>query len=215
MDLGICFASKIDDIDYIVRAEELGYTHAWIADSHMIWSDPYATLALVADRTSTIQVGTGVTVAATRTAPITASSMATINQLVAADTAALLAAEFGFTVEKQGFEVEEYIPEATWTVPEGGFYTWVKLPYGLDARAMLPRAVHALVAYVAGTAFYADGQGSQYMRLSYCYPTPERIREGVRRLGTVVSEEAELVKLFGVEGTHTEDAVDTPGPEIN
>ncbi len=81
MDLGICFASKIDDIDYIVRAEELGYTHAWIADSHMIWSDPYATLALVADRTSTIQVGTGVTVAATRTAPITASSMATINQL--------------------------------------------------------------------------------------------------------------------------------------
>lgn len=106
----------------------------------------------------------------------------------------------------------EYLPEATWTVPEGGFYTWVKLPYGLDARAMLPRAVHALVAYVSGTAFYADGQGSEYMRLSYCYPTPERIREGVRRLGTVVSEEAELVKLFGVEGKHPEDAIDTPGP---
>ncbi|MCV2392849.1 PLP-dependent aminotransferase family protein [Actinotalea sp. M2MS4P-6] len=111
--------------------------------------------------------------------------------------------------------LEEFMPEATWTVPEGGFYTWVKLPYGLDARAMLPRAVHALVAYVAGTAFYADGQGSEYMRLSYCYPTPERIREGVRRLGTVVSEEAELVKLFGVEGKHPEDAVDTPGPEVS
>ena len=109
----------------------------------------------------------------------------------------------------------EYMPEASWTVPGGGFYTWVKLPYGLDARAMLPRAVHALVAYVAGTAFYANGEGSEYMRLSYCYPTPERIREGVRRLGTVVSEEAELVKLFGVEGRPDEDAVDQPGPEVS
>jgi len=81
MDLGICVASKIDDIDYIVRAEELGYSHAWVADSHMIWSDPYAVLALAADRTSTIQLGTGVSVAATRPAPVTAASIATINRL--------------------------------------------------------------------------------------------------------------------------------------
>ena len=81
MHLGICVASKIDDIDYVVRAEELGYTHAWIADSQMIWSDPYAVLALVADRTSTINVGTGVAVAATRPAPVTAASIATINAL--------------------------------------------------------------------------------------------------------------------------------------
>ncbi|HVP68773.1 MAG TPA: translation initiation factor IF-2 [Anaeromyxobacteraceae bacterium] len=40
-----------------------------------------------------------------------AGTMATINQLVDADTAAFLATEFGFTVEKKGFEVEEYIPE--------------------------------------------------------------------------------------------------------
>ena len=79
MDLGICVASRIDDIDYIVRAEELGYTHAWIADSQMIWSDPYAVLALAAERTSTIQLGTGVSVAATRPAPVTAASIATIN----------------------------------------------------------------------------------------------------------------------------------------
>ncbi|MGB5755433.1 MAG: LLM class flavin-dependent oxidoreductase, partial [Acidimicrobiales bacterium] len=68
MDIGICVASKIDDIDYVVRAEELGYSHAWLADSHMIWSDPYACLALAADRTSTIKLGTGVAVAATRPA---------------------------------------------------------------------------------------------------------------------------------------------------
>ena len=81
MELGVCVASKIDDIDYVVRAEELGYAAAWIADSQMIWSDPYATLALVADRTSRIKIGTGVSVAATRPAPVTAASIATINQI--------------------------------------------------------------------------------------------------------------------------------------
>lgn len=81
MELGVCVASKIDDIDYIVRAEELGFTHAWMADSQMIWSDPYAVLALAATRTDRIKLGTGVAVAATRPAPVTAASIATINQL--------------------------------------------------------------------------------------------------------------------------------------
>jgi DNA-binding transcriptional MocR family regulator len=42
---------------------------------------------------------------------------------------------------------------------------------------------------VPGTAFYADGFGSWSMRLSYCYPTPERIREGVKALGGVIKTE--------------------------
>ncbi len=81
MDIGICVASKIDDIEYVVRAEELGYSHAWLADSHMIWSDPYACLALAAHRTERINLGTGVAVAATRPAPVTAASIATINRV--------------------------------------------------------------------------------------------------------------------------------------
>ena len=89
---------------------------------------------------------------------------------------------------------------ARWTVPGGGFYVWLTLPEGLDAKAMLPRAVTARVAYVPGTAFYADGFGGQAMRLSYCYPTPERIREGVRRLVGVVEEELELRHTFGTDG---------------
>ena len=91
----------------------------------------------------------------------------------------------------------EYMPDCRWTVPEGGFYTWVTLPNGLNAKAMLPRAVRARVAYVAGTAFYYDGQGNDHMRLSFCYPTPERIREGVRRLSTVVNAEKDIVDMFG------------------
>ena len=81
MQLGVCVASKIDDIDYVIEAERLGFTHAWFADSQMIWSDVYATMALAADRTSTIRLATGVAVAATRPAPVTAASLATINRI--------------------------------------------------------------------------------------------------------------------------------------
>lgn len=90
------------------------------------------------------------------------------------------------------------MPEGTtWTVPAGGFYSWLTLPHGLDATAMLPRAVANLVAYVPGTGFYVDGQGRQNLRLSYCYPEPDRIREGVRRLAQVIEAELELAATFG------------------
>lgn len=81
MDLGICVASHVGDTDYIVRAEALGYSHAWLADSQMLWSDCYATLALAAYRTSHIKLGTGVAVSGTRPAPVNASGIATINAL--------------------------------------------------------------------------------------------------------------------------------------
>ncbi|MGH3496411.1 MAG: PLP-dependent aminotransferase family protein [Nocardioidaceae bacterium] len=94
--------------------------------------------------------------------------------------------------------LNDHMPPGTrWTVPRGGFYVWATLPEGLDAKAMLPRAVTERVAYVPGTAFYADGFGSRCMRLSYCHPTPERIREGVRRLADVVTAELELRETFG------------------
>lgn len=81
MDIGVCVASHVNDIDYVVEAERLGYTHAWLADSQMLWSDCYATLALAAVRTSTINLGTGVAVSGTRPAPVNAASIATINAL--------------------------------------------------------------------------------------------------------------------------------------
>lgn len=108
----------------------------------------------------------------------------------------------------------EHLPEATWTTPTGGFYTWVTLPEGLDSKAMLPRAVTNLVAYVAGTAFYYDGQGADHIRLSFCYPTPDRIREGVRRLAATVRSELELVEMFGTNVRQHDEApvVENPSP---
>lgn len=81
MDIGICVASRVKDIDYIVRAEELGYSHAWLADSQMIWSDCYAALALAASKTSHINLGTGVAITGTRPPAVNAAGIATINAL--------------------------------------------------------------------------------------------------------------------------------------
>ncbi len=81
MEFGICVASRPADLDYVVEAERLGFGSCWMADSQMIWSDVYAMLALAADRTSTMRLGTGVAVAPTRPAPVTAAAMATINEL--------------------------------------------------------------------------------------------------------------------------------------
>jgi 2-aminoadipate transaminase len=102
---------------------------------------------------------------------------------------------------------QHFPPGTTWTVPEGGFYSWVTLPGGLDATAMLPRAVSSLVAYVPGTGFYTDGQGRDSLRLSYCYPTPERIVEGVRRLAGVIEAELDVAQTFG-----TDHVPAPPGP---
>jgi 2-aminoadipate transaminase len=111
--------------------------------------------------------------------------------------------------------LDDLMPAAArWNVPAGGFYVWLTLPPGLDAKAMLPRAVTARVAYVPGTAFFADGFGAQSMRLSYCYPTPDRIREGVRRLTGVIEEELELRETFGATARHLPRGYEAPNSDL-
>ena len=95
--------------------------------------------------------------------------------------------------------LDDHMPAgATWTKPKGGFFVWVTLPEGFDSDQLMGRATSHRVAYVPGTAFYADGLGSRNMRLSYCFPTPERIYEGTRRLGEALTEEIELRTTFGL-----------------
>ncbi len=84
-------------------------------------------------------------------------------------------------------------PGCSWTVPTGGLFVWVRLPGGLDARQLLPKALSARVAYVPGAGFYADGGGAAELRLSFCFPPADRIREGVRRLAEVLHDEMELI----------------------
>ena len=102
----------------------------------------------------------------------------------------------------------------TWTHPAGGFFVWVTLPEGLDSQAMLPRGVNARVAFVPGPAFYADGQGARNVRLSFCFPPPDRIEVGVRRFADVVRRELEVMNTFGVH--HSPTLHDNrPGPSAN
>jgi 2-aminoadipate transaminase len=105
----------------------------------------------------------------------------------------------------------EYLPQLSWTNPNGGFYVWVTLPDVLDSKQMLPRAVRELVAYTPGTAFFADGRGRHAMRLSFCYPTTDAIRLGIRRLATVVNGELDLLDTFA--GTGSLQSPDRPGIE--
>lgn len=114
----------------------------------------------------------------------------------------------------------DLMPAGTsWTEPRGGLFVWATLPDGLDAKAMMPRAIAARVAYVPGTGFYADGTGSGNMRLNFSFPAPERIREGVRRLASVMEQDLTMRQVFGGIGASAGRrrglaGADAPGPDL-
>lgn len=89
---------------------------------------------------------------------------------------------------------DRFPADATWTRPAGGFYVWVTLPEYFDTPTLLAAAVERKVAYVPGTAFYPDERGRRQMRLAFCYPTEDRIVEGVHRLGELLADEEELYR---------------------
>ena len=81
----------------------------------------------------------------------------------------------------------------SWPNPKGGFFLWLTLPRNLDADRMIARAVEHGVIYVAGEAFYVNGEGKNTMRLCFSAPTPERIEAGVSRLAQTIRAEGEAV----------------------
>ena len=95
MDYGLLVPTYVDMWKEVVRAEAAGFTHAWFPDSQLIWSDCYAAMALAAERTSTIKLGTLVSIPSNRIAPVTASAIATINKLAPGRT--ILALGTGYT----------------------------------------------------------------------------------------------------------------------
>ncbi len=83
---------------------------------------------------------------------------------------------------------EHFGDRLNWQAPRGGFFLWATLPDGLSGEALLPRAIRAGVAYVAGAPFFVDGSGARCVRLCYSWPTADRITEGIARFGRVVGE---------------------------
>jgi alkanesulfonate monooxygenase SsuD/methylene tetrahydromethanopterin reductase-like flavin-dependent oxidoreductase (luciferase family) len=74
-------SSGIDDVGYIAHAEQLGYDFCWVPDTQLLMSNPFAVLALAAQQTRRIRIGTGLAIAGLRLAPVTANGIVTINRL--------------------------------------------------------------------------------------------------------------------------------------
>jgi 2-aminoadipate transaminase len=84
--------------------------------------------------------------------------------------------------------LERSMPEgARWTHPEGGFFSWLTLPAGVDSEDLARRAVEQSVGIVPGTLFYPDGRGADTVRLSFSLVEEAQIDEGIERLGSLVS----------------------------
>ncbi len=82
MDFGVCVLAKPQTCAQQAKlAEAHGFSHVWVSDTQMMAGDPYVCLALIAQHTTRIKLGTGVSVVGTRIPPVTANSIATLNQL--------------------------------------------------------------------------------------------------------------------------------------
>ena len=83
--------------------------------------------------------------------------------------------------------LEKELPSDTqFTRPQGGLFVWVELPGNLDSAELLRAAVQRKVAFVPGHAFFPNGGPRNTLRLNFSAMPPERITEGVARLGQVV-----------------------------
>jgi 2-aminoadipate transaminase len=86
--------------------------------------------------------------------------------------------------------VEEHFPPGVrFTRPRGGLFVWVELPQGMDTTKFVRQAVDRGVLFPPGAGFYRDGTGLNTMRLNFSNQPPDRIREGVKRLGVVIREQ--------------------------
>jgi 2-aminoadipate transaminase len=97
--------------------------------------------------------------------------------------------------------LEEHFPaQAEWTRPEGGLFVWARLPDYIDTTDLLAKALRENVAFVPGRAAYTDGRGAHSMRFNFSAPREDEIREGIRRIGKVISEQVALYET--ITGEH-------------
>jgi len=83
---------------------------------------------------------------------------------------------------------EEFPSNLKYTYPNGGMFTWVELPEGIDAAEILKKSLEHKVAFVPGSSFYPNGGNENHFRLNYGTMPEELIVEGIKRLGKVLRE---------------------------
>ncbi len=84
--------------------------------------------------------------------------------------------------------LERFMPTgAQWTQPEGGFFSWLTLPDGIDAATLAKTAVEQGIGIVPGGLFFSDGRGTDNVRLSFSMVDESQIDEGIERLASLVT----------------------------
>ncbi len=79
-------------------------------------------------------------------------------------------------------------PGCRWNAPSGGMFFWVELPEGVDAVALLPKAVRRGVAFVPGAAFFASNPRMNTLRLSFVTVAPAQIGQGIEMLAQALKD---------------------------
>ncbi len=93
--------------------------------------------------------------------------------------------------------LERHFPaQASWSRPQGGLFLWATLPDYINTTDLLARALRDNVAFVPGAAAFVDGRGTNSMRLNFSASSADEIREGIRRIGRVVSEQVALYETL-------------------
>ncbi len=124
---------------------------------------------------------------------------ATLSQFVAEDLLRNGTLEAGLPVLRDLYRerrdtmldaLQTYVGDlATWTRPDGGLFIWLTLHNGINTMELLAEALKRDVAFVSGDGFYFNGEGYDSLRLNFSCMSPDRIREGIRRLGTLIAEQ--------------------------
>lgn len=86
--------------------------------------------------------------------------------------------------------LEEHFGDlASWNVPEGGLFFWLRLHRPLDTRTVLKAALAQDVVFMPGEPFFVDPEANPgYLRLNFSHVAPERLNEGLRRLARVIRQ---------------------------
>ena len=234
MKFGIAFTSYIDNYKEVREVEAMGLDSAWFFDSQMVYSDVYATMALAAANTSRIRLGTATAVARNRIAPVTAHSIATINQLAPGRVV------LGFATGNTGrrmmgmnpVRVKDFCEEAT-TIREllrggtahyreGNRDSTIKLLHQRDGFICLDPPVPVLLGaegpkLQSFAALHADGiinfGSSEALK-----KTSEHVRSMRRQAG--IKDPFEILSMLGAYVTAPGEAPDSPearealGPQI-
>ena len=173
MEFGIGVPSYIEAWREAEVAEANGFSHAWFYDSQLLYSDVYATMALAADRTRDMKLGTLVAIPSNRIAPVTASAVATINAL--APGRVILGLGTGFTgrntmgmpalpvatLERYAEQVRALLAGEDVLFKQGKYERWIRLLHSAEhgpTTANLDDPIEIHIAANAPKALAATGR---------------------------------------------------------